>query len=287
MRRSPLRSLSSLPRRLHRRSQALTGASSEHRFEPRLRVDPGAPELLLSPHWDDAVLDCWGLLSSARELQVLNLFAGVPPAGRAGVWEAVAGVRDSAERARGRIAEDALALSRAGRSALNLPMLDAKNRRRAPAGELGTLDEAVGAAVASASRVYVPAGIGGHADHLLARSYGRALLRAGMPVTLYAELPYCVFHGWPSWVDGGPAAANRDVDAYWQAFLDDVPEMPALRSAEITRLDRTSAAAKLAALGCYETSLNYAVRQMLADPAFHGFEVSWRLVTPGLDPRAH
>jgi hypothetical protein len=283
MRRSPLSSLSGLPRKLYRRSRALGKARSESRLQPRLRVDFDAPELLLSPHWDDAVLDCWSLLSSDRQLNVLNLFAGMPPAGRAGVWEAVSGARDSAERAHRRSAEDAVALARAGRSPLSLALLDAQYRRPASALDLRKLDRAVSDEVQSASRVYVPAGIGGHPDHLLARRYGRLLLQTGMPVTLYAELPYCIFHGWPPWVDGGEPAPNRNVDAYWQAFLEDVPEMPPLRSANVERLDGPTAAAKLDAIGCYETSLNYGVRQLLGNPAFHGFEVRWQLVKPDVD----
>lgn len=282
MRRSPLSGLSGLPRKLYRRSRALGRARAESRLQPRLRVDFDAPELLLSPHWDDAVLDCWSLLSSDRRLNVLNLFAGMPPAGRAGVWEAVSGARDSAERAHRRSAEDARALALAGRSPLSLALLDAQYRRPASGLDLRELDHAVSDEVQSASRVYVPAGIGGHADHLLARRYGRLLLQTGMPVTLYAELPYCIFHGWPPWVDGGEPAPNRNVDAYWQAFLKDVPEMPPLRSANVERLDGPTAAAKLDAIGCYETSLNYGVRQLLGNPAFHGFEVRWQLVKPGV-----
>jgi hypothetical protein len=238
--------------------------------------------LLLSPHWDDAVLDCWSLLSSGRELNVVNVFAGIPPSGHAGAWEAIIGVQDSAQRARERMAEDTLALARAGREPVNLPLLDVRYRRQTPSvAGLHELDLALAAEVRSASRVYVPAGIGAHADHLLARRYGRMLLRTGMPVTLYAELPYCVFHGWPSWVDGREPAPGRDVDAYWQSFLGDVPEMPSLRSAGVERLDGPSASAKREALSCYEASLNYSIRTLLADPAFHGFEVRWEL-TPQL-----
>jgi hypothetical protein len=237
--------------------------------------------LVLSPHWDDAVLDCWSLLASNRELTVVNLFAGFPPPGRAGVWEVVIGARDSAERARKRMAEDARALAHAGRKAVNLPLLDAQYRGQArPAPGLEELDRVLTAEVHSASRVYVPAGIGSHVDHMLARRYGRMLLRTGMPVTMYAELPYCTFHGWPSWVDGREPAPNRDVDAYWRSFLEGVPEMPALRSAEVERLDRSTASAKREAVQCYETSLNYGVRQLMADPGFHGFEVRWELVRP-------
>src|SRR5271165_6750733 len=222
---------------LSQRSRSLLGGHEQGSFRPLLRFDPDAPELLLSPHWDDAVLGCWSVLTSGRELQVVNVFAGLPQPGQAGVWEAVSGCADSSERARGRMAEDALALARAGRAALNLPLLDVSLRRRRP--ELGpaALDRALVGQLQSASRVYAPAGIGGHVDHVLTRRYGQALANLGMPVELYAEPPYCIFHGWPSWVDGLAREAHRDVDAYWRSFLRDVPEMPALETGKVTRLD--------------------------------------------------
>jgi LmbE family N-acetylglucosaminyl deacetylase len=237
--------------------------------------------LVISPHWDDAVLGCWGLLASERQLNVVNLFAGIPRGGRAGIWEAVMGVDDPAQRASGRMDEDALALARADRKPVNLPLLDDQYRRqmRSPSPGLEDLDRAVTDEVQSASRVYVPAGIGSHPDHLLARRYGRMLLSGGMPVTLYAELPYCIFHGWPWWADGREPQPGRDVDVYWQSFLKDVPELPPLHSAVVEHLDPSSATAKLDAIGCYETSLNYAARRLLSDPEFHGIEVRWELVT--------
>ncbi|HEV3035180.1 MAG TPA: PIG-L family deacetylase [Solirubrobacteraceae bacterium] len=280
---SRLRSLQGLPRELYRRSRVASRARAESRLEPRLRFEHDAPQLLLSPHWDDAVLSCWNLLERKGELNVVNLFAGIPSPGRAGTWEAVCGARDSSERARTRIAEDARALARAGREPLGLALLDAKYRGRRADVDLNALDRALSEAVPSASRVYVPAGIGAHPDHVSARDYGRLLLRSGMPVTLYAELPYCIFHGWPSWVDGSPPVPTRNVDAYWQSFLAGVPEMPALRSADVQRLHGSASVAKLEAIQCYETSLNYSVKRLLADPALHGFEVHWRLTGPAAD----
>jgi hypothetical protein len=275
------RTLPSLPRKLYRRSRTLYNARKEQRFHPRLCVDPQAPELLLSPHWDDAALSCWSLLASDRDLNVVNVFAGIPSPGSVGVWEAIIGVRDSAQRAGERIAEDTRALARAGRKPVDLALLESKHRRqtRSVVG-LDDLDRALITEVRGASRVYVPAGIGSHIDHLLTRRYGRMLLRTGMPVTLYAELPYCIFHGWPSWVDGREPASNRDVDAYWRSFLEGVPEMPALRSAEVQRLDGSTAKAKREAIRCYEASLNYGIRCLLSDAAFHGFEVRWELSMP-------
>jgi hypothetical protein len=268
----------SVARTLYRGSRERRTAREENRFKPRLRVDPQAPALLLSPHWDDAVLDCWSLLTSGDVLNVVNIFAGEPQGGRLTTWDAITGASDSAERARERAAEDAVALARAGREPVNLSLLDAQYRARAPG--LDRLDNAVSADVQSASRVHVPAGIGGHVDHLLTRRYGRMLLRAGMPVTLYAELPYCILHGWPGWVDGREPEPNRDVDAFWRSYLDGVPELPALRSADVERLDDSSAAAKLEAMMSYRTQfpcLNYGARSLLTDPEIHRFEVRWDL----------
>ncbi|HEX4188458.1 MAG TPA: PIG-L family deacetylase [Solirubrobacteraceae bacterium] len=267
-----------MPRALRRRSQARLQKREESDFRTLLRTDSGAPELVLSPHWDDAALDCWSLLADDRELAVVNVFGGIPPSGHAGTWEAIAGLQDTAARARGRMAEDERALERLGRTPVNLPLLDAEYRRQMQSGVgLEQLDAALAEAVPSASHVYVPAGIGAHIDHVLVRRYGRLLLRAGMPVSLYAELPYCFFHGWPSWVDGGDAQPPRDVDAYWRSFMTGVPEMPKLRSAVVERLDARAAAAKAEAVGCYELSLNYAARRMLLDPVVLAFEVRWEL----------
>jgi hypothetical protein len=142
---------------------------SEHReggFRSNLRTDSQAPELLLSPHFDDAVLSCWSLLASDRRLTVVNLFAGIPAAGQpGGPWEALIGVQDSAERKRARMAEDARSLARAGRAPVNLALLDAQHRGRADSSPSAReIDRALTSEVQSASRVYVPAGIGSHAD---------------------------------------------------------------------------------------------------------------------------
>ncbi len=273
----------SLPRTLYRRVRAHRRASEENRFATNLRHDPQAPALVLSPHWDDAVFDCWTLLASGDEVKVVNVFAGAPEPGSVTLWDSITGALDSSERARERLAEDALALALAKREPLNLPFLDAQYRQ-APGPTLAQLDRALTGPVASASRAYVPAGLGSHPDHLLARRYGRMLARAGIPVALYAELPYCVMHGWPHWVDGREGDPHRNVDAYWQSFLAAVPEMPQLRSAHVERLDAAAAAAKLAAMRCYRTqfaALDAGARELLSDPAIHGFEVRWELACGG------
>jgi LmbE family N-acetylglucosaminyl deacetylase len=278
----------SLRRALHRRVQARRVAMRDSRFQSILGFDSHAPALVLSPHWDDAVLDCWSLLSRDDELNVVNIFAGSPPPGRLTLWDSITGASDSAEQTRARLAEDATALACANRTPLNLAFLDNQYRGQ-PGPPLQALDRALVAEVPNASHVYVPAGVGGHPYHMLVRRYGRMLARSGMPVTLYVDLPYCVTHGWPHWVLGSEPDRNLNVDAFWLSFLAGVPEMPPLRSAHVERLDDASASAKLAAMTCYRTqfpALNGGAKQMLSDPAIHRFEVRWDLVADGGVPPA-
>ncbi len=267
-------------RRIYRTSRSRREARELERFKPTLHSAPDASALVLSPHWDDAVLDCWGVLREEGPLEVVNIFAGTPAAGTTTLWDSITGSGDSAARTRERLAEDARALGRAERAPVNLPLLDAQYRSGLPRPKLDELDRAVSARVSSASMVYAPAGIGSHPDHLLTRRYARALLRSGMPVTLYAELPYCVLHGWPHWVDGREREPNRDVDVFWRSYLDGVAELPPLREADVRRLDDEQASEKLEAMRCYATqlpALAYGARGLLEDPEIHRYEVSWRL----------
>jgi len=272
-----------IARRVYRSGMAMRQARELSRFRTGLRFDPGAPGLLLSPHTDDAVLGCWSLLSGEEPLAVANLFTGSPPAGRLAGWDAITGARDSAERTRERLAEDGRALALAGRRAVNLELLDAQYRPGRPAPGLAEIDLRLSREVSAVSRVYGPAAIGAHADHALARLYARRLLACGIPVSVYAELPYCVLHGWPHWVDGRPADPHRVVDVFWSQFLDQVPELGALREATVVRLADEQAARKLEAMRSYETqlpALHYGGRGLLEDPEIHRYEVRWELRRP-------
>ena len=85
---------------------------------------------VLSPHFDDAVLSCWHVLSAPGPVVVVNVFAGAPPSGwPLGWWDQRTGATDSAARAREREREDDAALGVAGRSPINLDLLEAQYRR--------------------------------------------------------------------------------------------------------------------------------------------------------------
>jgi hypothetical protein len=278
-----LRRLSRAPSGVARRWRRLRGDYATYRFRTRLRWDPAAAPVLLSPHWDDAVFDCWAQLIEPGNLHVVNVFAGVPEAGRVTRWDRVTGAAQSILRARERIAEDAEALARAGRTAVNLPLLDAEYREPGPPPALAEIDRALTGMVPTTSRVYAPAALGQNSDHRLTRWYARALSHRGIPVSLYADLPYCVVHGWPHWVDGSEPDPHRDVDAFWQTFLVDVPELGDLRSGRVTRLDDEHAAAKLEAMRAYRTqfaSLDGGRAMLLSNPDTHRFEVLWELERP-------
>lgn len=268
-------------RRLAGGWRAMRHGRADARLEPQLRRGQ-AGTLVLSPHLDDAVLDCWGELASGDAVRVVNLFAGVPPAGTAvPLWDRITGASDSSARVRERLAEDASALALAGREPTNLPLLDSQYPRPERPGP-GDLDRELAARLAGESfaRVLAPAAIGGHPDHLLARRYARVLARAGFAVTLYADLPYCVAHGWPGWVDGRGDDPYRDVDAFWSSFLAGVGELGQLRAARVVRLDDAAAAAKLEAIRCYRSqlpALSAGARGLLEDPEIHRYEVSWEL----------
>lgn len=252
----------------------------DSRLQPTLAHDPSAPELFLAPHLDDAVFNCWELLSSDARLEIVNVYAGVPPGGFVTRWDAICGASESRAMSLARLEEDREALALAGRTATYLDLLEVETRRGAPRRPLAEVDAAVSAVHPHASLVHAPAGIGGHVDHVSLRSYARALHAARMPVRLYAELPYAVIHGWPQWVSGREPEPHRNVDAFWQAQLAGVPEIGDLRAARVVRLDDDEAAAKLTAMRTYRSqfpALNGGEAGVLEEPAIHRFEVAWRL----------
>ena len=174
--------------------------------------------LILSPHFDDAVLSCWHLLDGPRDAHVVNVFAGMPPPGISGWWDRLTGAADSRGRMRERAAEDAAALELAGRRATNLDFLDAQYRDGAPQ-PADSVRAAIEPLIAPGVEVYAPAALGEvHVDHAVVRDVAVALARDGVRVVLYADLPHAVIGGWPDWakrdwVGIGPAAES------WEAAL--------------------------------------------------------------------
>ena len=246
-------------------------------FRTALRVDADAPVVLLSPHPDDAVLNCWSVLTAPDRVQVVNVFAGVPRAGRAGYFERLSGAGDAAAHMRRRLEEDRAALSRAGRSAINLGFRCLGHRAGRPEPSFAAVDAALRAHVASASCVLAPAALGAsHPDHELVQAYARALAAQGIPARLYADVPYCTVYGWPAWVTGAEPDRHLDIEAFWSASAGGA--VCSRAAADVVRLAGSQAQAKLGAMRVYEAEFSVLDRGpigQLSNPAVHGFEVFW------------
>lgn len=236
--------------------------------------------VILSPHFDDAVLSCWHVLASAGEVLVVNVFAGEPPAGTLGWWDRHAGATDSARAVRARIKEDRQALALAGRTAVNLPFLDSQYRHgdQAP----GEIVEALRGLLVPGTRIYAPASLGDHhRDHTAVRAAALALRAEGANVTLYADVPHATVDEWPRWVLNGGSSSYADPAAErWAAELQ-TTGIPVERMVAAThRLSAEQHAGKLEAVLTYASqiaTLQEVFGSSLDDPQLLGFEVDWRL----------
>jgi LmbE family N-acetylglucosaminyl deacetylase len=247
----------------------------------RLHADPDGVTVVLSPHLDDAVLNCWSVLTGPGDVRPVNVFAASPHPGFVTDVDRICGATDSAAHMAERRAEDAEALALAGRTPTNMPFLDRQYRGPRGTFSLRRLDAELAEAVGSIAALYAPAALGGsHTDHRLVRRLALAAAEAGISVHLYADLPYAVAFGWPHWVTGEPEEPRRRVDAYWAPLERTVPAIRSLGEARVVRLTNEQAGHKLTAMRAYRTqlpALDAGPVRFLSNPAIHGFEVFWDL----------
>jgi LmbE family N-acetylglucosaminyl deacetylase len=168
----------------------------------------------LSPHLDDAVFSCGGLIAqqaaAGDEVRVVTVCAGDPPVGELTpfAYELHRRWGGAGSPVGLRRAEDHVACGRIGASVVHLPVPDAIYRR-SPGGEARYPDleslfagvardetdlvEEVTAllekAVPPDAELYAPLGVGGHVDHLVAR---QAVSRMKRSLWFYRDLPYAL-----------------------------------------------------------------------------------------------
>lgn len=243
---------------------------------------------MLSPHPDDAVLSCWHLLAGPGDVLVVNVFTaaredhegGGPP-----WWDRLTEAATSTARMRQRLAEDADALARVGRTAVNLGFLDGQHRRRRQAPT--QIARRIAAVVHRETRLYAPAGLGGVADHECVRAAALELERQGYQVSLYADLPHAIQYGWPASVTGAAPLARVDVDGFWEATLErSLPGPAAPLRREVHVLDDCAQAAKRAAVRAYRTQLPAleAMNGRLRERGVFRYEATWRRFDGSLTP---
>ena len=173
-------------------------------------------------------------------------------------------------------------LTAAGVRVVHLPFVDAPYRTA------GVPRAAVAAALADlireADEVWLPAGIGGHPDHLLVAEIGQ-LISGGRRRCLYADLPYAAAApGWPVLL----AAARREshADESLRAQLDASPVLPGLVVPVLSDLSPAEQADKASAVFSYRSQLAPligAFGRWFEDPSSIPFELAWN-AGPGPRP---
>lgn len=256
------------------------------------------PAVILSPHLDDAVFSLWHVLDSPEDVTVVTVYAGIPEPGFVTPLDFDHGATDSAEWMRRRRQEDANSLEIAQRKPVHLDLLDAQYILYLDPAARSTLHNRTGgfiasirdhldlparsAEVAAAVRpliptgevVYAPAGIGAHPDHRAVALVAAALRDAGHPVRFWADHPYFLRRGLPSWLGGEPnPAADEIVDEGLATIAGDGPPL----AREVVTLDPPRLARKHDAVRRYLTE--YAAIEAdfgsALDPAQLAHEVTW------------
>lgn len=233
-------------------------------------------KVVLSPHLDDAVLSAWNVLASEGTTRVVTVYAGVPEPGFVTDLDRSHQATDSHAWLRRRRADDLAALAVGGCDAVHLNLLEVQfpayriprvreQIARNPSNFLAlvvdepdlhtdpdALVDLVQEHVAGADVIYGPAGIGRHPDH---RDLAQATVRLAdrfREIRLYADHPYYLSHGLPSWITGQPNhQADRWVDGALSALVAD----PSRLHQHIVHLEPRTFEQKLRAMRCYSTEL--------------------------------
>jgi LmbE family N-acetylglucosaminyl deacetylase len=214
--------------------------------------------VVVSPHFDDAVLSCWSLVDSDADVEVVTFYtAGPDDPALVTRWDADTGVT-SQVRMQQRAEENLAALAIAGRSATNLGGLEGQY------GDGSVDEEVLAAAIRDAEIVYLPAATATHEDginkeHVRVRDAG---LRIRPDARLYADQPYNHFRAGLE-----PPADLRDRVGEKQEVL----------------LTSTQRERKATALACYAGELRKLAEAFgleLTDPAVLTRETFWQPRAP-------
>ena len=178
--------------------------------------------IYLSPHLDDVVLSCggvvWEQIQQGERVEIWTICAGDPPLGPLSAFAASLHERWQTEQGAPaeRRAEDRLACQRLGATPRYFNLPDCIYRRSpengeslynseleifgeihpAEAGLVASLAQELAQAIPRGAKLVSPLTVGGHADHRLVRA---AAERLELPTYYYADYPYV------QWLRGIPA----------------------------------------------------------------------------------
>lgn len=222
--------------------------------------------VVVSAHLDDAVLSCYGALSPAAT--VVTVFAGFPPPGTLGSWDAAGGSTDSRARIAERREEDRNALDRSGAAHLHLEFPDVQyvSMEAVAAPTADSLTGALHELLTDATTVFVPSALSAarwpqwlrrrrYSDHRFVRD---AALAVRPDATLYADLPYALNPR------TGGFSLPRDVDRNG-------------RTEHRKQLGDELVAEKIESVRCYATQLPQLIDTFgdFVDSSGLGLEVYW------------
>ena len=148
--------------------------------------------VILSPHLDDAVLNCWYTINH-NECTVLTIFAGIPQKGTTKLWDFLCGKKDSNQMVINRREENENALQNTGCSIQNLDYLDQQYRGNTSKVDIDQVvhtildispKDAIFLAPLAASRLFR------HQDHVITRNIGVRLFHEKKQVQFYPDSPY-------------------------------------------------------------------------------------------------
>lgn len=159
---------------------------------------------VVSPHLDDAVWSCSGILER-HDCTVVTICAGVPPPGLpASDFDKAAGFGSAHDAMLERRQEDAAAAKILGCDVVHLDLLDVSY---ADGEALAVAVQGQMLVASKANEIVVgPLGLR-HPDHqLIATAFRRAAFDLRLPAWVYEELPYA--YAWPEYLGGALAMAR-------------------------------------------------------------------------------
>ena len=144
---------------------------------------------IISPHYDDAAVNCYSILND-KSISIVTVFGGVPPAGSVSLWDAICGTANSRSMMKQRISENQHAFSRFNVKLTDLDFLDNQYRKT----DLNDLDIAdrLGHLMPENTTVYAPLALSRlfrHPDHVLVRDAAMKL-RHNRRLIFYPDMPY-------------------------------------------------------------------------------------------------